>query len=657
MPTSFGDDDSGVRNGFKDVFNGSTSRSLKYDDIEYIDKEENVFQTKVSVEQSDEKSDRKLKVGNKKTDKFFGESLSDHLSDEPVSPVEEKSPSFQKDELDRTSSDKKLFFLMNMLAQDFEETEKYKDQTPIEEPLFVARKKEVKRHICDDDDHMHSHRFHGHDHDHHEHEPPSDYVSAPPKPDRDFSKYQTKVDKAEQRFEIPAEASQVEAEKVEEVLIKPQVKKSLSRENLPTPPEAPKRKSGINLIPGTPGTPTITIESIDFDTPDESISKFDKKQLNRSSSNESWKTPEADRSFDESSRNSSLNKEIADHLMKKAFGLHDFNPEDSEHNHDDGSNLAAPTSKLTTRKISVSRKTSTDSLHSSDSESIVNSKELFPPGTPRKKISLIEDPLMRIIESQLGTDQFELEQERAIAKAPSNKPRNYEKLLIGTSVNDIIEEIYSKNSEVMQEFQSYLEQTIEQKPVLSAEEKKEFLKATGVTDRDFIRTPEPPKLGDNEDESCDNQSYSDSFESTDTEQETIPDMGKISSSHLPKFNTRRRESIEDVDGWFNNHLELEQKKSEICGIREGLPTGAGGYDTHKIFPFGRVSVGRRDSMSDEFFSEASQPSASLGISPLAKESENSVSDEKEKNEGARSKERSPDHSTLLKFLDKESKVN
>jgi len=342
--------------------------------------------------------------------------------------------------------------------------------------------------------------------------------------------------------------------------------------------------------------------------------------------------------------------------------LHEFHPEDSEHTHDDGSNLAAPTSKLTTRKISVTRKGSSESMHSTDSESISN--ELFPPGTPRKKISMVEDPLMRIIESQLGTDQFEAEQERTLSKSPVNKPRDYEKLLIGTSVNDIIEEIYSKNSEIMQEFQAYLEQTIEAKPVINVEVEKEFLKAKESSEGGFTRTPEPPKVVEQEDDIEDTRSYSDSFESTDTEQEAVTDMGKIQSSHLPKFNTRRRESIEDVDGWFNNHIDLEQKKSELCGIREGLPVGTGGYDTHKIFPFGKLSVGRRDSLSDEFFTDISHLHGGLGVSSLTKQSESSSSDEAEDSkDNARSKQRSershtsPDHSTLLKFLDKESTIN
>lgn len=215
----------------------------------------------------------------------------------------------------------------------------------------------------------------------------------------------------------------------------------------------------------------------------------------------------------------------------------------------------------------------------------------------------------------------------------------------------------------MQEFQAYLEQTIETKPVIDVEEEKKFLAAKGITGRELIQTPEPPKTIEHDDEIDDNRSYSDSFESTDTEQETITEMGKAPGTHLPKFNSRRRESIEDVDGWFNNHLDLEQKKSEVCGMREGHTVGPTNYDTSKIFPFGRVSVGRRDSMSDEFFSESPQTHTSVGVtSPLAKQTnEVVVSDESAKHEeAARPKgrsQRSPDHSSLLKFLEKESHLD
>jgi hypothetical protein len=663
LPTSFGSGDV-VRNGFKDVFvNGGVSRALNYDEIEYIDKDESTVQTRASVEtNSGEKSpERKLKVGNKKTDKFFGEALSDHLSDEPiiettvetvVEAVTAVTP--EKDEADRrSSSDKKLFFLMNMLEQDHEDELRYKIQgkEPVEEPLFVARKKEIKKHICDDDDEMHHHHFHKHEK--HEKEP-CDHNVAPPKPDRDFSKYQANSD------EVDNKEKEVIVEKTEE---KPRPRRTISRENLPTPPATPsKRKSGAISLPGTP---TITIENIDFNTSSSSDNKEEnshekqsKRPLKLTLSKED---SDIDRIIDEQQPPSTpiLTQEIMDRMIKKAYGFHGYHPEDfNEHNHDDGSNLVAPTSKLTTRKISVGRKVSTESAPSIDGESAA------PPGSPKQK------------------------------SADETVQRDYEKLLAATSMNDIIQEIYNKNSDIMIEFQSYLEQSIETSPVINVDEEKEFLNAKGITDSGFRNTPEPPKIPDHEDEIEDNQTFSDSFESTDTEQETVTDIGKITNKvNVTKFNpSRRRESIEDVNGWFNNHLDIDEKKSALTAPLEGAaqPTG---YDTHKIFPFGPTISGRRDSMSDEFFAEV-QMRNSLSVSskplietvreskessisegdesmqsrensfsgPSAKDNsrENSFSSPPAKDnsrENSFSREKSPDHSTLLKFLDSESKIN
>lgn len=235
-----------MRNGFKDVFtnNVGASRVLTYDDIESTEKHQNLVQTRADVEEhKDTTLERKLKIGNKKSDKFFGESLSDHLSDEHIDEPIKAS----KDEVDRSStSEKKLFFLMNMLDSDQEEILKYSGIQPVEEPMFVAKKKEIKRHICDDDDHMHA-KFHDHE------KETCDHVVPPPKPDRDFSKY------IETSIEIAPE-------KVERVSAQARTRRQISRESLPTPPDTPKRRSGASSLPGTP---TITIENIDFNTPND----------------------------------------------------------------------------------------------------------------------------------------------------------------------------------------------------------------------------------------------------------------------------------------------------------------------------------------------------------------------------------------------------
>lgn len=629
LPTAFASDGA-VHNGFKDVFiNGGAARVLTYDDIEYIDKDESVIQTRADIEDNDEKlADRKLKVGNKKTDKFFGESLSDHLSDEPVVPTVEEPKSISNDEVDRSStSEKKIFFLMNMLEQEQEENEIYKDMVPIEEPIFIARKKEIKKHICDDDDHMHAHF-------HHNEKEPCDHV-APPKPDRDFSKYHSNVTESDQKATQDAVN-----EKLEEVQAKIRVMKSISREHLPSPPATPKRKSGIGSMPSTP---TITIESIDFNTSTtndylKGEEKAEKQQKRPPSLNLS-RAPEIDPIMqDQAPKSPILSHEMVGKMMKKAYGFHDYHPEDTEHN-DDGSNLVAPTSKLTTRKVSVGRKISTESSPSIDGDSVKNMSERLTPDTPRKKISFSDDPLLKA----------------ALSRTPPKSPirdQAFEQMLAGQSMNDIIEEIYSKNSEIMQEFQSYLEKTVESKPVINVDEEKEFLKAKGIIDNEFNRHPEPPKVLDIDEDVDDNQAYSDSFESTDTEQETVTELSKI-QSRLPKHNRGRRESIEDVGDWFSNHLNLEQKKSEVNGSFDPEPQGNPGYDTQKTFPFGRTITGRRESLSDEFFNDIQSSLLKPHISTL-RESESSDDGEREK-EASSFREKSPDHSSLMKFLDKEKR--
>lgn len=681
LPTSF---ESIPNGGFKDVFtNGGASRVLTYDDIEYIDRDENVRQTRAEVEQ-DEARDRKLKVGNKKTDKFFGESLSDHLSDEPVV-AEEASQTAEgvntSDETDRSStSDKKLFFLMNMLDQEHADEEKYKGKEPVEEPLFVAKKKEVKPHICDDDDHMHAH-FHSHE----KHEKESDHAVAPPKPDRDFSKYQNaavdagtgvedqiiaavsrKVDAEDKEIQAKIEAIQ---KNVDERLTR--VKKSISREDLPAPPATPKRKSGVT----GPETPTIRIETIDFPTSSVGDNKEAREEVtqvkrppNLNLSN--YDSDDQEIKHDVSPTTPKMVTNAADHIFKQAYGLHDFHPEDHDHHHDDGSNLAAPTSKLTTRKVSLSRKNSAEgtqspsreispenaaSLRKLSSESAPSvcsdssSSRLMTPNAPRKKISFCEDPLKAITQ----TLQARAESPMSPPKSPKPEKREYEKMLGDPSMNDIIEEIYSKNSIIMQEFQTYLEKSIESKPVINVDQEKRFLKEKGITGNEYSRTPEPlKKLHELDDDLDDAQVYSDSFESTDTEQETVHEIEKLAAK-MPKYTSRRRESIEDVDTWFRNHTAAEQSESDINGPMETFPSAPTTYDRQKTFPFGQTIFGRRGSTSDEFFAESPQQSIKSHIEVL-RESESSVS---ENDEPVKTKEKSPDHSTLLKYFDKDAKTN
>lgn len=610
LPTTMPSD--GVRNGFKDVFGNSSISSSNFDDIDFIDKEDNSLQERPMAEQRTSTPEKKLRIGNRKSDKFFGEALSDHLSDEPVSPIpekdEKKEEEVQEDD-SKTISDKKLsFFLMNMLddIRNAEDEEKYKGQEPADEPPFIAKKKVIK-HICDDDDHMHHKHMHKKD---------ESAEHAPPKPDRDFSKFR------EASHDLHDE---IIPEKTEVVQAKVIIKRGLSRDNLPSPPATPSRKKGVTSLPTTP---TITIETID--------ASMEKATIDKPSEPEELpKEP---------------SKELVDEVIKKAYGMSDFNyhPEDLAHTtHDDGSNLVRPTSQLAVRKISTPRKISTESAPSIDSETMsVKVNDLSVPSTPYKKSSFCENEVK--LNQMLEESHAKFYEIDEAARVPSPIARHHtgEKVVVGSSMNDMIDEIYSKNSDIMKEFQSFLEQSIETRPVLSAEDEKKFLEAKKSLEQYAV---DPVK--DTHEDDFDNRSYSDSFESTDNEDEIENVHNKPQQSTDP---TKRRESIENVDNWFSHHIEMEQNESDVCNSR-GSEQRPSGYDTHKIFPFGNTIMGRRDSQSDEFFTDTSAimhrikahiESVQDTESIIAEENEDAP--EKE----AQLRESSPDHSTLLKYLDK-----
>lgn len=708
----------GVKNGFKDVF-GKTKdgvRRSSYDDIEFIDKEDDEPQTRASIERQDS-YERKLKIGNRKSDKFFGESLSDSLSDEPIYESKEniktekvtieietkpvQSQEWRHSQTFNSSLDQKAKFLMAMLdgemSKKVAEEHKYRGQQPIEEPMFVARKKEIKRHICDDDDHMHHQHFHNHE------KAESSVLSlndvpdnghahkelGPRKPERDFSKYQ-KQEEVEVEEMI---TSEIDSE--QELQAPLRMKKSVPRESMPTPPvvpETPKRRSGVigTSSNSQPGTPTIKIDAPEFitSTPIQEVTKIKKRPppllplTSDSSSKTSVLTPT---SSPTSIRTNApiLTEDLMDKMIKKAYGIGNYHPEDfHEHNHDDGSNLVTPTSKLASRKTSVTRKISSESSPSSYGDSpatpkilIVSSTELFPPLlSPRiKKISFIDDPvdstMKSIDDNKIKTETGKVEQAPKSPISPM-KTRNFEKLLsssnLSNSMDDIIDEVYSKNSKIMQEFQSYLEQSIDEKSVIDVEAEKEFLNKKGneyiygPETNEAVKEPEVKKQVEEDDDEADNQSYSDSFESSDTEEAMNIDRSKIINKNLlPRKFNMRRESIEDVDKWFTNHLDLEEKKSSLQGSREGLTQGSPNYDMQKIFPFGRTITTRRDSMSDEFFSDIGKIPKPRFDSLRENDDTKCIPEDNEKSfKSATSGNSSTnDHSTLLKYFDKDFDVD
>lgn len=303
----------------------------------------------------------------------------------------------------------------------------------------------------------------------------------------------------------------------------------------------------------------------------------------------------------------------------------------------------APTSKLAVRKISTGRKSSTESSPSIEGFGGVGG-ETLDRTEPTKKVAQKEDK--NKIDNLVVERNIKLDEIDEAARVPSTSVKllnDKTAVSSATTMNDIIDEIYSRNSEIMKEFQSFLEQSIEKDPVIDVEEEKNFIDRKKVMENFTSQI-----LAENEellDDELDNRRYSDSFESTDEEQHDNAKRMAFAQA------AKKRSSIKDCDNWFSHHVEREETESDVCNNVRDLERPPSGYDHKKIFPFGSTITGRRDSLSDEFFSDiGNTPLMKLAYSTV-RESESSVSEDELKSREERSSE-SPDHSVLFKYIDK-----
>lgn len=354
------------------------------------------------------------KVGNRKSDQFFGENLSDCLSDEPVIDVTPKEiekpklvekpsehPEVYVDEIDAfvlsnasklesidvqgkahrnvtnaedkltdeateaVNLNKKAEFLMAMLDEYNSDEMRYYGTAPVEEPIIVPKRKHG-RHICDDHDklknalstteisftdgHNHSHldnsRSHPSEEHHHVHKPARRHSKkdehhddghknhskhshsakepkpTPRKPDRDMDKYRNSM-------ELKVPPRPILARSLEAIQ-----NESLDERIAPIPAFNHSSQTGkSNLL-------DIPFDGVASPTLDE-IEKLD-TILKKCSSSQSFLTPD-----------------LMDQIVNKVYGFKmNWNDHDNVHHsgYDDYSEQVAPSSKLTTRKISVIRK-------------------------------------------------------------------------------------------------------------------------------------------------------------------------------------------------------------------------------------------------------------------------------------------------------------
>lgn len=259
-------DEQPTRNGFKDIFHDRSQSSESesqdiadakdFTDFEKvplnsaIEKESKL--NEVASRSSEERDERNAvsltrkvsKVGNKKSDKFFGENLSDCLSDEPVVSSDEEKSALRNDKKKEIENDKeekeksefdmdvedseelikkinkergKLLFAMKD-ATDDESTDEPDGKVPVQEEIIVPKRR-VTRHICDETDSIRPHV----------HKTAPD-PNAPKKPQRDFSKYKkslediSKEDKStdreivvDKRIEVPVASAEPPSQSLKRV--------------------------------------------------------------------------------------------------------------------------------------------------------------------------------------------------------------------------------------------------------------------------------------------------------------------------------------------------------------------------------------------------------------------------------------------------------
>lgn len=479
-----------IKNGFKDIFGDPNDTASKLD--------------MSNAEVQPKKSTRRI----------------DRLLSEPSEPGQSTNDTDEIEKL-AASSDKKMFFLMNMLHDQINKRDEMasfeNNEIRVDEFNVITKKKPKKL---------------SHD--------GQVQVDPPKKPDRDFSRYQKSLSVAD-----------VSSSSEEPVNLESLCKKLTVEDDVSTAPPQQRKSGAHNLTP-------LAMEN-------------DKKSKQNRPPKLNITITKPDESKNVPQTAPILTEVIVDEMMKKAYGLHNYHPEDfTLHSVDDGSNLVAPTSKLSVRKISVGRKISNCSTPSLDNDP--TSPEVLSVDSPRTPP--LRSPTLTAFKS--------------------------------AGMADFLEEIYKKNPKIMDEFQSYLEISVEKNAAVNVTEelkKVDEEKNVELTSKDEDDTQKPQEDVDEKSQSSGDDFDDDEDEiNSDEQQETITEIAMIPRNKFPKYHSARRESIEDVDNWFTRHLDIEEKKSNYENIPDSPPVTST-YDTQKTFPFGKAVTNRRGSVSDEFFSD------------------------------------------------------
>lgn len=520
----------------------------------------------------------------------------------------------------------------------------YAHLQPVEHELIVPVRKNHK-HICDDDDHMHRH-LHNHRH-HHDH---SDIVDgrsrvpdsiieqvkvgeskiqenvSPKKPERDFSRYRKSEDLS--ILEEPRDESLESI--IESQIIRPERKKgrSISRDSLPLPPPRPIKLDLDRKISLQEPNKAVKSRKISLQEPMRGL--FEEQKLPDTPVTAPMNTPILnDNEYEKietflkkcSSSQSFLTKELMDQLVDKVYGCSrnwdDQMEEGMLHTKcNDGSEKVGPSSKLTTRKISVIKKDSpTINIHDNIAVakkatfligttdlrveepivSVTETSDVIPkadPVTPNAATSSLikrTDTVLELLpdgaQATTKTESSPPLTQTTLPNVASNPDLEVVKVLLKTteihpgSETNVLQDIYKKNREIMDDFKDYLE---------DKKINEEMMKVANNTEVNVIIDEETDKSHSLFPDHVSVNSFDSANDSDGDDDDDIAAKNR----RLAIADEPRRGSIVEHDQWFLKHRDLSNqgRRGSDCPST---------YDTTKLFPFGKRE--KTYSESSEFF--------------------------------------------------------
>lgn len=513
--------------------------------------------------------------------------------------------------------------------------------------------------------------------------------AAPKKPDRDFSKYR----KTDTDFSDLESAIISNVEKPTRIN-----KKSISREDLPSPPPRPKKisspkideniksqilnksfteskksdltenkPSSVPVEPVTPQrmsrTPSTLHRIISMPTTEQFVKK--NVVVPKSTDNLEVFLRKC------SSSNSFLTQDIMDDIVKKAYGF-DLDYWNDEHYGGpcDGSSLVSPISKLQTRKISTTKKP--------DLMDVEEEKDDAPPSFSIGSTKLnfnkqVEETKKEVPVNTVPTEIIITKKVTEVSKIPVKAPMEIiisEKVEVSRIPVKIPMEITTPEKESKQEVAEnsptpvvLIPRKKKSIPEIEAELNKQNVEdLTHVLDdiykknhsilEDFQHYLEDEivveSLIANINEAT-NESQNQSIiaienlldsvnsDSDSKSRSEIESTSSDDSTDTVKYSGKRRDSIDDMDRWFSHNLTNPLVNNIIHGKREGRRGSEGmisSYNTGSLFPFGKRQITERSVSESEEFFENSNLSKSVENLSIIKNTDG-------------------DHSKLLKILENE----